>query len=121
MEHDGESGELFHNGVKYLECQWGRNEAAFCVACALLGSEFVCAVACADRDGQRIAACTGSEVDDFLRVGVCVVVTGNFVLNAGQYAKFTFNSNVILVSVVYDLFCKGYVFLVGKVDDIDHY
>ena len=36
------------------------------------------------------------------------------VLNAGQYAKFTFNSNVILVSVVYDLFVRATFSSVGR-------
>ena len=38
VKHDGESGELFHDLIEDVECQWGRNEAAgLGVACALLG------------------------------------------------------------------------------------
>ncbi len=74
VEYDGESGELLHNGVEYVECQRRGYELAFLVAGALLGSELVGTVACADRDSERVAAGAGSEVDNFLGIGVCVVV-----------------------------------------------
>ena len=90
-------------------------ELAFLVAGALLGGELVGTVACADRDSERVAAGAGSEVDNFLGIGVCVVVGGYFVLNAGKYAELAFDSHVILVSVVAYFLGEGYVFLVGEV------
>ncbi len=53
MEDDWESGELLHDSVEDVECQWGRDETAgFGIACALLGLELVGAVACSDGDGE---------------------------------------------------------------------
>ncbi len=69
MKHDGESGQLLLNLCQHVECEWRRNEpASLRVACALLGLELVGTVRSTDRDGQRVAACTGSEVDYFLRL-----------------------------------------------------
>ena len=121
VEHDGETGEFFHNGVEHVECQRRGNELAVGVAGALLGSELVCAVGSTDRDSEGVAACAGSEVDNFFGVGVGVVVGRNFVFNAGENAEFAFNSYIELVSLVNDFLCEGYVFFVGKVRAVDHY
>ncbi len=115
MEHDGETGKFFHNGVENFKCQGRGNELAFSVAGALFGSELVCAVRSTDRDGKAIAAGAGSEVYNFFGVGVGVVVGRNFVLNTCEHAEFAFNGYIKLVSVVHYLLCKSYVFFVGKV------
>ena len=121
VEHDGESGELLHNGVENVECQGRRNELAVGVAGALLGSELVCAVAGTDGDGQGVATGAGGEVDYLLGVGVGVVVSGNLILNAGENAQLTFDGNVVLVGVVNNLLGEGHVLLVGEVAAVDHH
>ena len=115
MEHDGESGELLHNGIENLESQRRGNKTALGVAGALLGGELVGAVAGADRDGERVAAGAGGEVDHFLGIGVGVVVRRYLVFNAGENAELAFYGHIILMSVVDNLLCEGNIFLVGEV------
>ena len=72
MEYDGESGKLLLDFVENVKCEGRGNETAgLGIAGALLGFELVCTVACSDGDCERVAACTGGEVNDFL--GFCVV------------------------------------------------
>jgi hypothetical protein len=75
----------------------------------------------ADRDGERVAACAGSEVDHFFGVGVCVVVGRNFVLDACEHTEFAFDSYVKLMSVVAYFLCEGNVFFVGEMRAVDHH
>ena len=121
MQYDGEAGEFLHNGVENVESQRGRNQLAVLVACALLGSELVGAVACADRDGEGVATGAGSEVDNLFGVGVGVVVRRNLILNAGKNAELALNSYVVSVSVINNLLSEGNVLLVGEVRTIDHH
>ena len=85
MKNDWEAGELSHYSVEHVECQWRRNELTLLVASALLRSELVGTVRSTDRDCEAVAASASSEVDNFLRVGVGVVVRRNLVLNAGKH------------------------------------
>ena len=72
MENDREARELLLNLGQDVECQWRRNEqTSLRVACALVRSELVCTVRSTDRDRERVATGTCSEVDYFLRL--CVV------------------------------------------------
>ena len=71
MQNDGESRKLLLNLSQHVECQWGRNQlAGLRVAGALLGLELIGTVRSTDRDSQRVAACTGSEVNNLLGLGV---------------------------------------------------
>ena len=116
----GKPGSSFHHAVEHIESQWGGNEDTLFVAGALLGSELVGAVAGADRDGQRVAAGAGGEVNHFGGIGVGVVVGGNLVLNAGEHAELTFYGHVVLVCVVNYFLGESHVLLVGEVRAVDH-
>ena len=60
VENDGEAGQTLLYLVQNVECQRRRNELArLRIACALLGSKFVSAVARTDGDGQAVATATG--------------------------------------------------------------
>ena len=96
------------------------NELAFGIAGALFGCELVSTVRCTDRNSQRVAAGTGCEVDNFLRISVCVVVGRYFVFYACENTEFTFDSYVELVSIIYYLLGQSNVFFVGKVATVDH-
>ena len=74
-----------------------------------------------DRDSQRIATCTSSEIDYLLRISVSVVVCGNLILNTCQYTQLTLNSNIILVCVLNNLLCQSDVLLIRQMRTIDHY
>ena len=56
-----------------------------------------------DRNSQRVATCASSEVDNLLRLGVVRLLSNNLILNASEYAEFTLYSNIILVSILYNL------------------
>ena len=71
-------------------------------------------------DSQRVAACAGSEVDNFFGISVGVVVAADFIFNAGENAEFAFNGNVILMGVVGYFLCQGNILFVGKVASVDH-
>ena len=62
VEHDGEAGEFFHNGVEHIESQWRGHEVTFGVAGALFGGELVSAVRSADGDSEGVATGACSEV-----------------------------------------------------------
>ena len=115
MEHDRESGEFLFNSLQNVESQWRRNELAVFVLSALFGSELVSAVRSTDRDSQAVATGASSEVYNFFRVGVGVVVARNFVFNAGQNTEFAFYSNIVLVSIFNNLLGEGDVFFVWEV------
>ena len=56
MENDRESGEFLLNLVENVECKGRRDElSGLGVAGALLGLEFISAVAGADGDGEGVA------------------------------------------------------------------
>ena len=104
MEHDGESGKFLLNLVEHVEGEWRGNEfASLRVAGALLGLELVSAVRGADRDGQRVAACAGREVDDLFGLGVVRLLSHNLVLNTSEHTEFALYCHVVLVSILHNL------------------
>ena len=121
VEHDGESRKLLLDLVQDVECQWRRNElASLRVACALLRSELVSAVACADRDSQAVATAASSKVDYLF--GLCVVTLFGLylVLNACEYAELSLNGYVVSVSIFNYLLGDADVLLVRKRAAIEH-
>ena len=86
VQDDGEAGQALGDLFQNVETQSGRNQDAFLVQGALLGSELVSAVGGADGDGQGVAAGTGDELFDFLGTGVGGSLSGDvdLVLDAGQ-------------------------------------
>ncbi len=122
MEHDGEVGKFLLDSLKHIESERRGNETAgLGVACTLLGSELVCAMGCADGDGEAVAAGAVDEVDHLLGVGVGVMVGAYLVLDAGENAELTLYSHVILVGIVHNLLCQSHVLLVRQVAAVDHY
>ncbi len=104
MQHDGESGKLLLNLSQHVECQWRRNElTGLRIAGALLGLELVSTMRSTDRDSQRVAACASSKVNNLLGLGVVTYLRGNLVLNTSQHTELALNSNIILVSIFYNL------------------
>ena len=74
------------------------------------------------RFGDTVTAtCTVSEIDNFFRIGISVVVRRNFVFNTCQYAKFAFYSYIKLVSVINYLLSQCYVFFVRKMRTVNHH
>lgn len=122
MEYDGEAREFLHHSVEYVECEWGRNEAACLgVAGTLLGSELVCAVTGTDRDGEAVTTCAGCKVNDFFGFGIVALCVADFVLDTCEYTEFAFDCYVELVSIFNDLLGEGNVFFVWKTRAINHY
>ena len=115
MEHDGESRKLFLNLSQHIECEWRGNElTSLRVTCALLGLELVSTVRGTDRDSERVATSTGSEVDNLLRLGVVRLLSHNLVLNTGEHTELSLNSHVVLVSIVNNLLGQSDVVLIRQ-------
>ena len=122
MQHDGEARKLLLDGGQYVESQGRRNQTArLGIYGALLGGELVGSVRGADRDGQRIDARLGHEVNDLFGLGVVADFGSYLVLDAGQHAQFAFDRHVVLVSILDDLFREGYVLIVGERRTVDHH
>lgn len=81
---------------------------------ALFGFELICTVRSTDRNSQRIATCTGSKVNNFFGVSICVVLCRYFILYTSQYAKFAFYCNIELVSILNNLLCQSNIFFIWK-------
>ena len=54
-----------------------------------------------DRDSQRVATCTGSEVDNLLRLGVVRLSSADLILNTSKHTELSLNGYVELMSWVY--------------------
>ena len=50
-----------------------------------------------------------------------MVVGGHFVFHAGEHTEFAFDSHIMLVCIVNDLFGKSHVLLIGKMRAVDHH
>ena len=122
MQHDGEARKLLLDGGQYVESQGRRNQTArLGIYGALLGGELVGSVRGADRDGQRIDARLGHEVNDLFGLGVVADFGSYLVLDAGQHAQFAFDRHVVLVSVLHDPLRQGDVLVVGERRAVDHH
>ena len=97
MEDDGESRKLILDLSQNVECEWRRNElTSLRIACALLGLKLVSTVRSTDRDSQRIATCTCSEVDNLLGLGVVRLSSADLILNTCEIL-------IIYISIFVDL------------------
>ena len=76
MQNDREAGQTAGGLFEDVKAQGRRNENTVSIAGALLGLELVSAVACADSDGQRVAAGLGDELLDLFGAGVGGLVWG---------------------------------------------
>ena len=122
MQYDGEAGQLLHDGVQYIECQWGRNEpTGLRVACALFGRELIGAVAGTDGDSQAVATRAGSKVNNLFGLGVVAYGRRYLVFNACQHAELSLNGYIVLMSILNDFLGEGNVLLVGQRRSIDHH
>ena len=121
VKNDREAGELLLDGLENVERERRRNELArLGVAGALLGLELVCAVAGADRDGERIATGLGHEIDHFLGLRVVADLAGDLILNAGENTKLGLDRDIVLVGVGDNLLRKLHVLVIGKRRAVDH-
>ena len=110
----GNPGSFSITASRTSKARGGEQDGPRRCGCTARG-ELVGAVAGADRDGERVAAGAGGEVDHFLGIGVGVVVRRYLVFNAGENAELAFYGHIILMSVVDNLLCEGNIFLVGEV------
>ena len=78
--------------------------------------EFVCAVAGADCDCERVNAGPCGEILNLFGLGVALVARfdNNVVLDARKGAELAFNHAAVSVSVFNDLSCDSDVFFIGK-------
>ena len=120
MEHNGESRKLLLDLSEDVECQGRRNEYTI-HECALLRSELVSTVRSTDRDSQRVATSTGSEVDDLLRLGVVRLSRADLILNTSEHTQLSLNSYIELMSIINELLSQSNVLLVGEVRTVDHH
>ena len=84
--------------------------------------KFVCAVASADSDSQGVNASTFNKFYCLVRVSVGSVFSINFnsVFYACQFAKFCFNYNASIVSVVYYTFGQFNIIFKGVFAAVNH-
>ena len=57
MKDDWEARKSLLDFAEDIESELWWNQDAFCVSCALLGSELICAMACSDADSKRVYTC----------------------------------------------------------------
>ena len=121
VKDDREARELLLDGRENVERERRRDELArLRIARALLGRKLVRAVRGADRDGERVAARTGREVDHFLGLRVVGLGRADLVLDAGENAELGLDRDVVGVSVLDDLLREGDVLLVRQRRTVDH-
>ena len=121
MEYDRESRELLLDLVENVECEWRRDKTTgLRVPCALLRLELVCTVGCSDGDGERVATCTGSEINYLLRLGIVGFLSGNLILDTCEDTQFGLNGHIVLVCIFNDLPGEGDIVLIWEGGCIDH-
>ena len=78
--------------------------------------EFVCTVACADCDCQRVNTCAGYKINSL--IGVCVSsissVYFNVIFYASQFTQFSFYYYAVSVCIFNYFLCFCYVFFVSR-------
>ena len=113
MEHDWEARKFLLDLVQDVECQWWRYEYTI-HECTLLWSELVSTVRSTDRDSERVATCTGREINHLFWLCVVRFSRLNFILNTCEHTQLSLNSHIVLVSIVNHLLCQSDVLLVRK-------
>ena len=116
MQNDG---EVVDTSSFQFFCDCSQSvEVQFCFA-----FEFVCTVACADSNCQRVNACSCYEVNSLIGVCVCCIscVYFYFVFHACQFTQFRFYYYASFVCVFNDFLCLCYVFFVVQVRTVEHY
>ena len=112
VQNDRESGKSSGYFLKDVQTKLGIRA----------GFELVSAVACADRDRQRVNSCSLNELFDL--VGICehslVGVNTYSILDAGECSELSLNYYAVLVSIVSNLLGLGNVFLKIVAGIVDH-
>jgi len=122
VENDWETWELLLDSCKNIECQWRRNKTtSLWVTCTLLWSELVSTVRSTDRDSQRVATCTSSEINNLLWLCIVRNLSYNVILNTSKYTELSLNCYVELVSILNNLLCQSNILLIWKRRTVDHY
>ena len=73
-----------------------------------------------DRDRQRVATRTSSEINNLLRIRISMMLRADLILDAGQDTQLTLYGYVILMRIVNNLLCQGDILLVRQVRTVDH-
>ena len=122
MENDWEAWELLLDSCENIECQWRRDQTtSLWVTCTLLWSELVSTVRSTDRDSQRVATCTSSEVNNLLWLCVVRNLSYYVILNTSEDTEFSLNSYVELMSILNNLLSQSDILFVWKSRTINHY
>ena len=122
MKNNREAGNLFLDFSEDIEAKvWG-NENTVRIARALLWLELECAVARADRDGERVNACLLDELLNLFRLRVGSLVCGNLyiVLDAGELTELCLDDDAMLMRISDNLLRALDVFLECIVRAIEH-
>ena len=123
MEYDRESRQSLRNLFKNVETQWRRYKNAFLVPGALLRTELVCTMGCADGDSERVAACPCYEFLYLFRT--CVAgLTGFYyylILYSLESSELSLDYYSVSMSVIYYLLCDCDVLFERLRGHVDHY
>ena len=122
MEHDGEAGQLFHDGVEHVESQRRRNQTTgLRVAGALFGSKLIGSVRRTNRDSQRVDTRFRHKVDHLFGLRIVRFSCYDVVFYAGQNTQFAFYGYIKLMGIVYHFLRQSHILVVGKRRTVDHH
>ncbi len=85
-----------------------------------LALELVGAVACADGNSQRVAACLFDKVHSLVGIGEGMLGILHMFLNAGQLAKLGLYPDTAGMGIFNDFLGDGDIFFVGQGGTVDH-
>ena len=112
MQNDRESGKSSGYFLQDVQTKLGIRA----------GFELICAVACADRDRQRVNACSLNKL--FYLVGICehslVGIYTDSILDACECAELSLNYYAVLMSILGDLLGLSNIFLEIMAGIVDH-
>ena len=122
MQNNREAGQTAGDLFENVKAQGRRNENTVSIAGALLGLELVSAVACADSDGQRVAAGLGDELLDLFGAGVGGLVCGDLhvVFDTGERSELGLDDHTVVMCVLDDLLRDFDVLSEGLGGRVDH-
>jgi hypothetical protein len=116
-----ETGEFLLDGLQHVKCEGRRYEfAGLGITGALLGLEFVCAVAGSDGDCKRIALGLLDKINHVFGPGVMGSLGRDFILNTCQHTEFSLDGDIVLVCVVDYLAGQGDVLVIRESGTVDH-